>query len=304
MKTHKILTAVCCLLTLAVCAQAQVSLQKTNKKDNAQIEKVLQKRIMQARANQKAKCYKCGETILDKYHQDCAKGGICQAAPAQARKSANPSPYTGKDPHAKVAAVKAQANHVCAACGEEIHSAGQHCAATGYTTLCSSSKAEPAAKNVQEDSSICPKCGKALSIDERYHGVEHHCQAAAPVCAACGEEIHSAGQHCAATGYTTLCSSSKAEPAAQKVQEDSSVCPKCGKALSIDERYHGVEHHCQAVKAETKNVCASCGEEVRPGQHCAATGYNTLCSSSKQETKYQPVENNYNGGDPHANEVF
>ena len=235
MKTHKILTAVCCLLTLAVCAQAQVSLQKTNKKDNAQIEKVLQKRIMQARANQKAKCYKCGETILDKYHQDCAKGGICQAAPAQARKSANPSPYTGKDPHAKVAAVKAQANHVCAACGEEIHSAGQHCAATGYTTLCSSSKAEPAAKNVQEDSSVCPKCGKALSIDERYHGVEHHCQ---------------------------------------------------------------------AVKAETKNVCAACGEEVRPGQHCAATGYNTLCSSSKQETKYQPVENNYNGGDPHANEVF
>lgn len=235
MKTHKILTAVCCLLTLAVCAQAQVSLQKTNKKDNAQIEKVLQKRIMQARANQKAKCYKCGETILDKYHQDCAKGGICQAAPAQARKSANPSPYTGKDPHAKVAAVKAQANHVCAACGEEIHSAGQHCAATGYTTLCSSSKAKPAAKNVQEDSSVCPKCGKALSIDERYHGVEHHCQ---------------------------------------------------------------------AVKAETKNVCASCGEEVRPGQHCAATGYNTLCSSSKQETKYQPVENNYNGGDPHANEVF
>ena len=235
MKTHKILTAVCCLLTLAVCAQAQVSLQKTNKKDNAQIEKVLQRRIMQARAQQKAKCHKCGETILDKYHQDCAKGGICQAAPAQARKSANPTPYTGKDPHAKVAAVKAQANHVCAACGEEIHSAGQHCAATGYTTLCSSSKAEPAAKNVQEDSSICPKCGKALSIDERYHGVEHHCQ---------------------------------------------------------------------AVKAETKNVCTSCGEEVRPGQHCAATGYNTLCSSSKQETKYQPVENNYNGGDPHANEVF
>ncbi len=303
MKTNKILIAVCCLLTLAVCAQAQVALQKTNKKDNAQIEKVLQRRIMQARAQQKAKCHKCGETILDKYHQECAKGGICQASPAQARKSANPSPYTGKDPHAKVAAVKDQAKHVCAACGEEIHSAGQHCAATGYTTLCSASNEEPAAQNVQEDSAVCPKCGKALSIDERYHGVKHECKAAGHVCAACGEEIHSAGQHCAATGYTTLCSASNEEPAAQNVQEDSAVCPKCGKALSIDERYHGVKHACKAA-AKAANACAACGEEVRPGQHCAATGYNTLCSSSKQETKYQPVENNNHGGDPHANEVF
>ena len=303
MKTNKILIAVCCLLTLAVCAQAQVALQKTNKKDNAQIEKVLQRRIMQARAQQKAKCHKCGETILDKYHQECAKGGICQASPAQARKSANPSPYTGKDPHAKVAAVKDQAKHVCAACGEEIHSAGQHCAATGYTTLCSASNEEPAAQNVQEDSAVCPKCGKALSIDERYHGVKHECKAAGHVCAACGEEIHSAGQHCAATGYTTLCSASNEEPAAQNVQEDSAVCPKCSKALSIAERYHGVKHECKAA-AKAANACAACGEEVRPGQHCAATGYTTLCSSSKQETKYQPVENNNHGGDPHANEVF
>ena len=302
MKTNKILIAVCCLLTLAVCAQAQVALQKTNKKDNAQIEKVLQRRIMQARAQQKAKCHKCGETILDKYHQECAKGGICQASPAQARKSANPSPYTGKDPHAKVAAVKDQAKHVCAACGEEIHSAGQHCAATGYTTLCSASNEEPAAQNVQEDSAVCPKCGKALSIDERYHGVKHECKAAGHVCAACGEEIHSAGQHCAATGYTTLCSASNEEPAAQNVQEDSAVCPKCGKALSIDERYHGVKHACKAA-AKAANACAACGEEVRPGQHCAATGYNTLCSSSKQAPQ-QPVENNNHGGDPHANEVF
>ena len=302
MKTNKILIAVCCLLTLAVCAQAQVALQKTNKKDNAQIEKVLQRRIMQARAQQKAKCHKCGETILDKYHQECAKGGICQASPAQARKSANPSPYTGKDPHTKVAAVKDQAKHVCAACGEEIHSAGQHCAATGYTTLCSASNEEPAAQNVQEDSAVCPKCGKALSIDERYHGVKHECKAAGHVCAACGEEIHSAGQHCAATGYTTLCSASNEEPAAQNVQEDSAVCPKCGKALSIDERYHGVKHACKAA-AKAANACAACGEEVRPGQHCAATGYNTLCSSSKQAPQ-QPVENNNHGGDPHANEVF
>ena len=302
MKTNKILIAVCCLLTLAVCAQAQVALQKTNKKDNAQIEKVLQRRIMQARAQQKAKCHKCGETILDKYHQECAKGGICQASPAQARKSANPSPYTGKDPHAKVAAVKDQAKHVCAACGEEIQSAGQHCAATGYTTLCSASNEEPAAQNVQEDSAVCPKCGKALSIDERYHGVKHECKAAGHVCAACGEEIHSAGQHCAATGYTTLCSASNEEPAAQNVQEDSAVCPKCGKALSIDERYHGVKHACKAA-AKAANACAACGEEVRPGQHCAATGYNTLCSSSKQAPQ-QPVENNNHGGDPHANEVF
>ena len=302
MKTNKILIAVCCLLTLAVCAQAQVALQKTNKKDNAQIEKVLQKRIMQARAQQKAKCHKCGKTILDKYHQECAKGGICQASPAQARKSANPSPYTGKDPHAKVAAVKDQAKHVCAACGEEIHSAGQHCAATGYTTLCSASNEEPAAQNVQEDSAVCPKCGKALSIDERYHGVKHECKAAGHVCAACGEEIHSAGQHCAATGYTTLCSASNEEPAAQNVQEDSAVCPKCGKALSIDERYHGVKHECKAA-AKAANACAACGEEVRPGQHCAATGYTTLCSSSKQAPQ-QPVENNNHGDDPHANEVF
>lgn len=234
MKTHKILTAVCCLLTLAVCSQAQVVMPKANSKQQSQIDKVLQKSVMQARAARQAKCYKCGNVILDKYHQECAKGGICQQAPAAARKAAKLSPYTGKDPHTKVAAQQAETKNVCAACGEEIHSAGQHCAATGYTTLCSASSEEPAAQNVQEDSAVCPKCGKALSIDERYHGVKHECKAA----------------------------------------------------------------------AKAANACAACGEEVRPGQHCAATGYTTLCSSSKQETKYQPVENNYNGGDPHANEVF
>ena len=121
-------------------------------------------------------------------------------------------------------------------------------------------------------------------------------------CAACGEEVRP-GQHCAATGYNTMCSSSKEEPSANNARQDSAVCPKCGKALSIDERYHGVEHKCQKAQ-EPSNTCAACGEEVRPGQHCSATGYASLCSSSKNEPKQEKIQTNYNGGDPHANEVF
>ena len=289
MKNHKVLVTVMSLLTLAICANAQVSSVKVNKKQNAQLEKVLQSRAAQARKNA---CYKCGQTILDKYHQTCAKGGICQQYPVKSTEAVNRSTYTGnKDPHA------AQAK-TCVTCGKEILSDGQHCSANGYATLCSTVKAKEA-ESAQEAVSVCPKCGKALSIDERYHGAKHQCEEAQKTCATCGKAILSDGQHCSANGYATLCSTVKAKEA-ESAQEAVSVCPKCGKALSIDERYHGAKHQCE----EAQKTCATCGKEIlSDGQHCSANGYATLCSTVKA-TKKADAKTKHTGHDPHANEAF
>ncbi|WP_428078602.1 hypothetical protein [Candidatus Avelusimicrobium alvi] len=99
--------------------------------------------------------------------------------------------------------------------------------------------------------SLCPKCHKAYTIDEKYHGVKHECDAKAKTadkkactCCACGEEITSAGQHCPAAGYTSLCSASAEQNRQTAPCDTQTVCPKCHKAYTIDEKYHGVQHEC------------------------------------------------------------
>ena len=150
-----------------------------------------------------------------------------------------------------------------------------------------------AVKAVREHkASVCDKCGHVYTIDEKYHGVKHECakaEAAKPVCARCGQEVR-AGQHCSATDYTTLCSAQKEQPASTR-SEENSVCAKCGHAYTIDEKYHGVKHEC-AQAEEAKPVCVRCGEEVRPGQHCDASGYTALCTVSEEEPASSSVEEN------------
>lgn len=111
------------------------------------------------------------------------------------------------------------------------------------------------------------------------------------VCAYCGEEITSEGQHCPAQGYVALCSNTIKSNKPASVKSVPSVCPLCGQALSIDERFHGAKHVCPkaeldtcASKAQTKEYCIYCGEEITSSsQHCAASGYTTLCTVSCPE---------------------
>ena len=193
MKNYKILTAVCCLLTLAVCVQAQ-GVNNNSKKwkltsqQQEQLKQLVNKRKdINGKTVSKTPEARSIEAILNQKKQDSVKR---QKELAKAKQKAE-----------KKLAGQVSGN-ACAACGEEVRP-GQHCAATGYTSLCSSAKEEPAANNAQQESAVCPKCGKTLSIDERYHGIEHKCQKPGNTCAACGEEVRP-GQHCAATGYASL----------------------------------------------------------------------------------------------------
>ena len=172
------------------------------------------------------------------------------------------------------AVINAQ-KRTCAYCGKEICSQGQHCAAKGYTSLCRATKTQ-----VQPLSNCAPShcsvCGEQLTIDERYHGVKHVCKTqpkdTAAHCAYCGKEILGQGQHCQARGSVALCSPSKQELTAPAPNSASSVCPICGKKLTIDERYHGVEHVCRAnVAAQPAEYCIYCGKEIKTSnQECSA----------------------------------
>ena len=215
---------------------------------------------------------------------------------AQAPKSSARTAQEGLSASIERAAVKAVRQHqkkVCCYCGEEILYPGQHCSASGYVSLCSAEKYQPA-KRTDSTPSVCPKCGKAYTIDEKYHGAKHVCQVKdaqeeqAPVCCRCGEEILSKGQHCAASGYVSLCTTQEYQPA-KRTDSVPSVCPKCGKAYTIDEKYHGAKHVCQAenTQEEQAPVCCRCGEEtLSQGQHCQATGCTSLCTTQE----YQPAK--------------
>ncbi len=174
MKNYKILTAVCCLLTLAVCVQAQ-GVNNNSKKwkltsqQQEQLKQLVNKRKdINGKTVSKTPEARSIEAILNQKKQDSVKR---QKELAKAKQKAE-----------KKLAGQVSGN-ACAACGEEVRP-GQHCAATGYTSLCSSAKEEPAANNAQQESAVCPKCGKTLSIDERYHGIEHKCQKPGNTCAA------------------------------------------------------------------------------------------------------------------------
>lgn len=131
---------------------------------------------------------------------------------------------------------------ICAYCGEEITSRYQHCSAKGYVGLCSEEKTQAKQPSSSWAPTHCDKCGEKLTIDERYHGAEHHCNSAAEqqtkYCIYCGEEIKTKGQACAEGGTCTV------------------SCPECGADLRDPANLNaqGV-HHCR-FKVHIKPVPA------------------------------------------------
>lgn len=190
---------------------------------------------------------------------------VCTALPAAAQEN-----LTNKVKRAAVNAEKAHRQHqlddkaknpdtpavpVCAACGEEITSAYQHCQASGSTAICSPVPA-PAAKSGTEEETpfACSVCGHVYSIDEKYHDVKHVCpgQKAAPVCAACGEETVESHQHCKATAYTGLCTPAKDKPsaAAKTYNGPTGGEPECG-VIFIESSEPAVQHGPTGGEPET-----------------------------------------------------
>ena len=180
----------------------------------------------------------------------------------------------------------AKCKDICQNCKEKVQP-GKHCPATDYTATCTSScAANTDSASAQEMPACCPKCHKPYTIDERYHGVQHHCDStnqsvAKPVCCRCGQEIHPY-QHCSATDYTDLCtpqeqSSDSSDSKTQMIP----CCPDCLKAYTIDEQFHGKKHKCPAKKKtakRAKDYCIYCGEEiVQSNQHCSS-GKETFCT--------------------------
>ncbi len=221
-------------------------------------------------------CYRCGKSFRAGQHCSAADyTALCANSPEQERQlneaaaeraaaaeKASTCPkcgeaydidvlYHGMEHHCAAEEDNQANTPVCVRCGEKIISAGQHCSAIEYVGLCTPVRETPRTQPVSDTNAVCPKCGKAYSIDERYHGEEHQCdvktdkKATAPVCVRCGEKIISAGQHCSAIGSVGLCTPVREAPRTQPASDTNAVCPKCGKAYSIDERYHGVEHQCQ-----------------------------------------------------------
>ena len=142
-----------------------------------------------------------------------------------------------------------------------------------------------AVKAVREHkASHCPQCDAQYTIDEKYHGVKHECAPAekdAPnACARCGQEVRP-GQHCAAADYNALCAASEPQPAEkEQAQNEASHCPKCGAKYTVDEKYHGVKHHCRpAAEQHSIQHCIFCGEPIESEfQSCQAVkgGYCTV----------------------------
>lgn len=97
------------------------------------------------------------------------------------------------------------------------------------------------------------------------------------ICAYCGEEITSRYQHCSAKNYTGLCSETKEEYKSPATSAQDSRCPKCGEELTIDERYHGVKHHCNPAAEQQTKYCIYCGEEIKTeDQVCTEGGKCTV----------------------------
>ena len=105
-----------------------------------------------------------------------------------------------------------------------------------------------AVKAVREHkASHCPQCGAKYTVDEKYHGVKHHCRPSAKQhsiqhCIFCGEPIESEFQSCQAVkgGYCTV------------------QCPDCGKNLRDPKNLTQGEHRCKfktrIVPAEPKAI--------------------------------------------------
>lgn len=204
--------------------------------------------------------------------------------------------------------LEAERRQVCQNCGKEITHQGQHCEATKSTGLCVPAEVptaqaptvpaeEAATPYVKAQDGIvfinanithCPQCGQELTIDERFHGVEHICKkntSGKVYCHRCGEEITHPGQHCDAAQGTALCSAEPEEKPKADTHFPPTHCDKCGQELTIDERFHGVEHVCKTDE-QTYGTCYKCGKKItHQGQHCEATDGTSLCSAKVEKGK-------------------
>lgn len=180
---------------------------------------------------------------------------VCTALPSAAQNHVK-----NKVTRAVVRAEKAhkhqQKQAVCAACGEKITAPYQHCKATGYTGICAPKTAASEKAGTEKGTpDVCPGCGQAYTIDEKYHGVKHVCpaQEKAEVCASCGNPITQLSQRC---------------------PSDPDV-------------------HClPAPKSDAKaHTCYRCGKSFQEGQHCSAAHGNALCANSpEQERRLEQAE--------------
>ena len=300
-KHIKWMSAVLLAALIAVPAFAQTEKQTVSK-----VAKAVEQAALKARQKAQQKiCAYCGEEITERYQHCSAQGyaGICSPTKndCKAPKSSAPAShcpkcgeeltiderYHGVEHHCKDNAQTTAQKPVCAYCGEEITSQGQHCSAQNYISLCSKSKKHQRKVKSETPASRCPKCGKKLTIDERYHGATHICknntskEVPCSVCAYCGKKITAPGQHCSAKGYVGLCSEEKTQAKQPSSSWAPTHCDKCGEELTIDERHHGAEHHCNSAAEQQTKYCIYCGEEIKTsGQSCPSSECGVKCTVS------------------------
>ena len=176
----------------------------------------------------------------------------------------------------EAAAKTAETPLTCVRCGQPI-GAGQHCAATDYTGLCS-----PIAEENELDPILLEQAEELLQADREAHGghprhsLEFYYlelraeqqEAAAKTaetpltCVRCGQPIE-AGQHCAATDYTGLCSpmaeeaeNAAADQNAQAAQKH--YCIYCGEEIDRDNKPCPQSNGLQTCRS----TCPECGEDL------------------------------------------
>lgn len=223
------------------------------------------------------------------YHREGSQYTTPRSTPSKA--------FAGKgDPHALEAALqradkqaKQQAKAakaqkaVCAYCGEEILSAGQHCAANGHNTLCSDQKEAPRQTAVRNDYAGGDPHAAALDCDDTRCVPAKKAQQ--PTCHKCGEVIYDRYHQECAKG--DKCSAWPEAPA----QQPESEYVYLGGDPHNDANWAKVTKPAKKQQA-VKGKCAYCGEQIESaGQHCQAQGYNALCSETKTApVKEQPAE--------------
>ena len=267
MKFNKIAVSVLCLFTVAICANAQaVKAPKKDAKTSAKLENILQKRALQARKTAKAeKCRWCGEAVVE--------GRKCPADPDV---YCMPAPKAVKAQKVQKYAEPAQEQQTsCPKCGEEYdidvlcHGIPHECDNSGEPANLVSVRGygdphygEPEMAPSQElDLSIANQAevllqkdrdannGRAKHTFEYYYNQVAQQSANTEECRWCGEPVVE-GHRCPADpdvncmGPVSATTYHEANTVST-VKATETHCPKCGVQYSIDELYHGMQHHCE-----------------------------------------------------------
>ena len=229
-------------------------------------------------------CYRCGKSFRAGQHcSETGYTALCANSPEQ--EQALTRQQAEQEAACRARLEEEQTNYTtlygtCSRCGRTITDRNIHrrCGADPDARCLVSSVPAPktaAAENGRGDADVseqstenygpCIWCGRMVNSENRYekcpsdpdvrcNPADPNAEAAAKAhtCYRCGKSFR-AGQHCSETGYTALCANSpEQERALQQAEEEriqkaaeNSVCPKCGKAYTIDERYHHVTHICE-----------------------------------------------------------